>query len=114
MEKQIDSKNQFEAAKYWADAYLSNKMTSIDAEYLLSQLKDPDLSDARCLVRILKKEVDEFNAKIKAKRKLLSRANSVTSSVFAGIPVPIAKIKKLMEENPEKSAHEIFWILKPK
>jgi len=114
METQIDSKKQLGVAKYWADDYLQMKLRFLDHERLLSDFQDSELSDARCLVRMLKKEVDEFNAKIKAKRKLLSRANSITSSVFTGMPVPIAKIKKLMEENPEKSAYEIFWLVKPK
>jgi len=71
MEIFFDSEMQFKVIRLWADNFLSSKMFYFDYEHLLSQFKDPELSDARCLIKIVKKEADEFHAKIKTKRKLL-------------------------------------------
>ena len=111
----IDSQKQFSVAKYWADNYLDNKICYFDPEHLLSELKEPELSDARCLVRMVKKEVDAYNSKIKAKRKLIANLKyktNRTSNLFAGIPIPKERIKKTVEENPDKTAFEIFYLLK--
>ena len=115
MEQQVNAEKKFDVIKWWTNDYLSMKKVSFVPEYLLSELKAPELSDARCLVRMIKKEVDEYNAKLKTKQKLLKnyhyKKNYMESSLFAGLPIPILKIQKLIEEHPNKTAYEIFRLI---
>ena len=81
----------------------------------MSELKAAELSDARCLIRMVKKEVDEYNKVLKTKQKLLKnynyKANYMQSSLFAGLPIPIQKIKKLIEEHPDKTSYDIYRLI---
>ena len=115
MEILFDSQKQFEVVTYWADQFLLSKMFFYDLKNLLSRLEDPELSDARCLTRMIQKEVDEFNSKIRTKRKLLSKLRyktRMTSNLFTGMPIPAKQIERLIEENPDKDSYEIFRLLK--
>ena len=102
----------FQAVKYWADNALAGQKCYLDDEYFFQRCHHPDLSDARCLYRMIIKEVDTHNAKIQARRTLLDnmryKPKYLSSSVFAGLKVPIAEMEKYISENPERSSYDCY------
>ena len=66
----------FRVVKYWASEEIGKRRSWVDPERyrnLQDELKDKDLADARCLLKMIFKEVDAHNAKIKTKITLLDK-----------------------------------------
>lgn len=53
MEKNEKDYRVFQAIKYWTDLQLSNQKCYLDESYFYEKCKHPDLSDARCLFRMI-------------------------------------------------------------
>jgi len=111
---------QFRVVKQWADDELWKRRTPFtETGYLytelINQLNDRELSDAKCLARILLKECESHNAKIATKRTILKNLrfskNWMSSKVFSGMNLPLRAIDKLISENPEMSHYEIYKLL---
>ena len=108
----------FHVVKYWASSQIQNKRSWVNPERydtLQNELKHEELSDARCLLRMIFKEVDSYNTKIKAKVTLLEnlkyKRNWEESSCFNGLKIPWKKIDELITNNPGKEVYEIFRLL---
>lgn len=102
----------FHAVRYWADTALANQMCYLDEAEFFRRCKHPDLEDARCLYRMILKEVEAHNAKLKAKRSLLNKMRYthkyLASSLFAGLNIPLKQIEKIISEHPDKNTYEIY------
>ena len=102
----------FQAVKYWADNALSNQKAYLYEEDFYRRCSHPDLSDARCLYRMIVKEVEAHNSKIQAKRTLLDnmryKPKYLGSSIFSGLKVPVKEIEKFISENPDKSSYDCY------
>jgi len=102
----------FRVARCLAKDGLNNRKAYFDAEWTMQKLKDPDLEDARCLIRMIVKEVEAHNAAIRTKITLLdnlrySRKWS-SSKLFSGLNIPYRKIDELIAANPELDYYEIY------
>ena len=111
-------RKQFHIVKYWAGEQLSKRKAYVSEDQFrrfLDELKDQELSDARCLFRMIVKEVDQHNAKIATKITLLHNLkfarNWSSSKVFAGMNIPNQMIDKLIEKHPDKDDYQIFRAL---
>jgi len=111
-------RKQFQVTKYWAGEQLSKRKAYVSEDHfrrLLDELKDQELSDARCLFRMMVKEVDQHNTKIATKITLLQNLkfgrNWNSSKVFSGMSIPNQFIDKLIEKYPDKEAYQIFRAL---
>ena len=105
----------FQIIKYWVDNELSNRKCFIDEEYFFRSCKNPELSDARVLFRLIKKEVEELNSKIESRRTLLKnmryKSKYLGSNVFNGLKIPEMKIENLMKENLDKNSYEVYRLI---
>ena len=108
----------FHVVKYWASAQIQNKKSWVNPERydnFQQELKHDELADARCLLRMIFKEVDLYNAKIKAKVTLLEnlkfKRNWEDSSCFNGLKIPWKKIDQLIAENPTMEVYQIYRLL---
>ena len=111
-------RKQFQIVKYWAGEQLSKRKAYVSEDHfrrLLDELKDQELSDARCLFRMIVKEVDQHNTKIATKITLLRNLKFVrnwsSSKVFAGMSIPNRAIDNLIEKYPDKDDYQIFRAL---
>ncbi len=116
-------RKQFQIVKYWAGEQLSKRKAYVSEDHfrrLLDELKDQELSDARCLFRMIVKEVDQHNTKITTKITLLQNLkfarNWSSSKVFSGMNIPNRVIDNLIEKSPDKEEYQIFralmgWII---
>ena len=102
----------FQVVKYWADNALAGQKCYLDDEAFFRRCNHPDLSDARCLYRMIIKEVEAHNAKIQSKRTLLNnmkyKPKYLASNVFSGLKVPISEIERYIVANPEKSSYDCY------
>lgn len=116
MEKKSEIELQFGVIKYWVNDYFEQQICYFFPDQILPTMENPDLSDARCLIRMVKKEVDNFNSQIRKKQKLLKnlqfKANYLSSNIFTGISIPVPKIQRLIKGNPDKSAFDIYQMLR--
>lgn len=108
----------FHVVKYWASSQIQNQRSWVNPERydtFQDELKHKDLADARCLLRMIFKEVDSYNAKIKAKVTLLEnlkyKRKWETSACFHGLSIPWRKLDDLISENPSKEVYEIYKLL---
>jgi hypothetical protein len=108
----------FRVVKYWASEEIGKRRSWVDPERyrnLQNELKDKDLADARCLLKMIFKEVDAHNAKIKTKITLLDKMdykrNWLSSTCFSGLSIPLRKIDDLITNNPGKEVYEIVKLL---
>lgn len=112
MDKEEKDYRVFQAIKYWTDLQLLDQKCYLDESYFYEKCKHPDLSDARCLFRMILKEVENHNSKIQSKRTLLTnlkyKPKYLSSSIFAGLKVPVKEIEKLIDANPDKSPYECY------
>jgi len=116
------SQKLFVVAKYWATEELEKQKTSIGGEYSLERMQHNDLSDARCLLRMILKIIEEHNIRLNTKITLLrnlqyprdwqSPVKWQSSKVFSGMKLPIKQIEKLINDNPDKDYYEIYRMLK--
>ena len=111
-------RKQFQIVKYWAGEQLSKRKSYVSEDHfrrLLDELKDQELSDARCLFRMIVKEVDQHNTKITTKITLLQNLkfarNWSSSKVFSGMNIPNRVIDNLIEKYPDKEEYQIFRAL---
>ena len=109
----------FKVSKLWAMEELNKRKSYADAgrySSFLDELKDKDLADARCLLRLILKEVDQHNSNIKTKMTLLDKMrykhNWEDSKVFTGMSIPLKKIDGLIGNNPGLECDEILKLLK--
>ena len=61
----------FLIAKCFASDELSRRRAFFDEDYSMERLKGQDLEDARCLLRMIVKEVEAHNAALRSKQTLL-------------------------------------------
>jgi hypothetical protein len=105
----------FQAVKYWADNNLSAQMCYLDESEFFRRCSHPELSDARCLYRMILKEVEAHNAKIRARRTLLEnmlyKPKYLASSVLKGMRPPVKQLEILIIKNPDKNAYECYRLL---
>lgn len=114
MEKEEKERRVFQAVKCWTDSALSNQKCYLDEVEFYRRINHPDLSDARCLYRMIIKEVESHNSKIQSKRTLLDnmryKVRYLSSSIFSGLKVPVKELEKLIVDNPDKSPYECYRI----
>jgi len=88
----------FRIAKCYASDELSKRRAFFDANYSMERLKGPDLEDARCLLRMIVKEVEAHNAALKTKETLLRNLRYsrtwLSSKLFSGLNIPYLPNKK--------------------
>ena len=108
----------FQVVKYWAGEQLGKRKAYVSEDHfrrLFDELKDQELLDARCLFRMIVKEVDQHNTRIATKTTLLRNLkfarNWNESKVFAGISIPNQLIDKLIEKHPDKDDYQLFRAL---
>lgn len=105
----------FQAVKSWTKKELSNQKCYLDEEEFFKRCSHPDLSDARCLYRVILKEVESHNSRIQTKLTLLEnlkhKPKYLSSGVFKGLTVPINELKKLIVDNPGASPYECYRLL---
>lgn len=118
MTNEEKQRKQFQIVKYWAGEQLSKRKAYVSEDQfrrLLDELKDPELSDARCLFRMMVKEVDQHNAKIATKMTLLKNLkfsrNWDSSKVFSGMSIPFQAINNLIDKYPDKDDYQICRVL---
>lgn len=115
MEREEKEYRVFQAVKYWTDLQLSNQKCYLDENEFFKRCNHPDLSDARCLYRMILKEVESHNSKIQSKRNLLDnlkyKPKYLSSSIFSGLKVPIKELEKLVSENTDKTPYECYRLL---
>ena len=115
MNTEEKNQRQFKAVKYWADNNLSNQKCYLDQEEFFRRCIHPDLSDARCLYRMILKEVEAHNSKIETRRTLLNnmryKSAYLSSSVFKGMDIPLKKLDSLITDNPDKNPYECYRLL---
>lgn len=108
----------FWVAKYLVKDKLNNRRGYFDYQSALDRLRDPDLDDARCLVRMIKKEVDAHNAAINTKLTLVDNLRYTSkwrdSKFFSGKDIPWKQIDKLIEEHPDWDYFKIYTELRDK
>jgi len=111
-------RKQFHVTKYWAGEQLSKRKSYVSEDHfrrLLDELKDQELSDARCLFRMIVKEAEQHNTKIATKITLLHNLkfarNWSSSKVFAGMNIPNRLIDNLIDKYPDKDDYQIFRAL---
>lgn len=122
MTQEQKSQKLFVVAKYWATDELENQKTHIGGEYLMERIQHDDLSDARCLLRMILKLIEEHNTRLNIKITLLknlsyprdwqSPVKWQSSKVFSGMMLPFKQIEKLISDNPDKDYYEIYRMLK--
>jgi len=102
----------FRVARIIAKDELGNQRAYIDADYNMKGLKGPDLEDARCLLRMIVKEVEANNAAIKTKITLLDNlrysSKWISSKLFSGLNIPYRKIKETIAANPDADYYAIY------
>lgn len=102
----------FRVAKCLAAAELSNRRAFFDMNYSMERLKGPDLEDARCLLRMIVKEVEAHNAALRTKETLLRNLRysktSLSSKLFSGLNIPYRKIDEFIAANPDEDYYEIY------
>ncbi|OFX52327.1 MAG: hypothetical protein A2066_00095 [Bacteroidetes bacterium GWB2_41_8] len=102
----------FRVARIIAKDELSNQRAYFDADNNLNRLKGPDLEDARCLLRMVVKEVEAHNAAIKTKITLLDNlrysSKWFSSKLFSGLNIPYRKINETIAANPEADYYAIY------
>jgi len=111
-------RNKFKIGKYLDAEQLSKRKAHGSEDQfrrLLDELKDQELSDSRCLFRMIIKEVDQHNTKIATKITLLHNLkfarNWSSSKVFSGMSIPNRAIDNLIEKYPDKDDYQIFRAL---
>lgn len=111
-------RKQFQIVKYWAGEQLGQRkayVTDDQFRRLLDELKDHELSDARCLFRMIVNQVEEHNSKISTKMTLLRNLkftrNWNSSKIFSGMIIPTASINRLIEKYPTQEDYQIFRML---
>jgi len=84
-------------------------------EDLLKRVAAPGLEDAKCLLRMAFKEIDEYNANLSRKCTLIEKLKYnnkyLQSNLLAGISIPLRKIDQLIAENPDKEYYELYRML---
>jgi len=109
----------FRIAKCWVNEQIGKRRSYADAERYKTfneELRDKELSDARVLLRMIFKEVDSHNSKIKSKLTLIEnmnyKRNWINSKMFNEVSyIPIKLIDKLIEVNSDKDYYEIYRML---
>lgn len=102
----------FRVARCMAKDELSNRRAYFDADYSLERLKGPDLEDARCLIRMIVKEVEAHNTAIRTKITLFDNlrysSKWLSSKLFSGLNIPYRKIDEIITANPDVDYYEIY------
>lgn len=103
----------FRVAKCLATDELNNRRAYFDADYNMERLlKGPDLEDARCLLRMIVKEVEAHNEALKTKETLLRNLRYsrtwLSSKLFSGMNIPYRKIDEYIAANPEADYYAIY------
>jgi hypothetical protein len=102
----------FRVARMIAKDELSNRRAYFDADYNLRVLKGPDLEDARCLLRMIVKEVESQNTAIRTKVTLIDNLRYsrkwTSSKLFSGLNIPYRKIDELIAANPDDDYYAIY------
>jgi len=102
----------FRVARCLAKDELNNRRAFFDAAYNLERLKGPDLEDARCLLRMIVKEVEAHNSAIRTKITLFDNlrysSKWLSSKLFSGLNIPYRKIDELIVANPEADYYTIY------
>lgn len=101
----------FWVAKSLAKDKLSNRRGYFDDQHVLDRLRDPDLEDARCLVRMIKKEVAAHNAAIETKRSMIENLRykqGWRDSKLFPKDIPWRQIDKLIDEHPDWDYFKIY------
>jgi len=102
----------FRVARCLAKDELTNRRAFIDIDYGIRGLKGPDLEDARCLFRMIVKEVETHNSAIRTKITLFDNlrysSKWLSSKLFSGLNIPYRKIDELITANPEADYYEIY------
>lgn len=102
----------FRVAKCIAKDELSKRSAYFDTEYNLRGLKGPALEDARCLLRMIVKEVEAHNAALSTKITLLNNLRYsrkwLSSKLFSGLNIPYRKIDELIAANPGDDYYAIY------
>ena len=108
----------FRVVKNWAKEMLHKKTSYADAgRYTTFQdeLNKKGLEDAQVLLRMIFREVESYNAKIKTKISLIDRMNYTRkweeSACFKGLSIPHKEIDNLIKANPEKEYFDIVRML---
>lgn len=102
----------FRVARIIAKDELGNQRAYFDADNNLNRLKGPDLEDARCLLRMVVKEIEAHNVAIKTRITLLDNlrysSKWLSSKLFSGLNIPYRKIDELIVANPEADYYAIY------
>lgn len=95
--------------------HFENRKVYYHTEEILRKLEYPGLEDAHCLLRMAIKEIEAHNSKMSAKISLLEKMRYtpkyLQSNLFSDVSIPLKKIDKLIEENPDKDYYQIFQML---
>jgi len=108
----------FRITKCWVNEQIGKRRSFADADrykMFYEELRDKELSDARVLLKMIFKEVDSHNSKIKSKLTLLENMNYkrdwIKSKAFNEVGyIPIKQIDKLIDDNPDKDYYDIYRI----
>lgn len=102
----------FLIARSFASSELDNRHCNFSPAYIFDQLRDKDLEDARCLLRMITKEVEAHNSAIRAKLTLLRNlrysSKWILSKLFSGLNIPYRKIDEMIAANPDTDYYEIY------
>jgi len=117
MNTEEKSLKQFRVAKLWLDQYLSNLRTyvtidSYSIQDISKKIKGKGLDDARCLLRMMVKECEAYDTRIKTQQTLLNKLKYskdwLKSKVFAGNSIPFKQIDQLIEKYHDHGGYQIY------
>lgn len=117
MDTEEKSRKQFRVAKYWVNQYLGGLRTYIFMESnsvadISKRIRHKSLEDARCLLRMMVKECEAHDTRVKTQQTLLNKLTYSRewqkSRVFHGIDIPIREIDRLIEKYPTTDEYEIY------
>lgn len=117
MDTEEKSRKQFRVVKYWVHQYLRDRITYITMESysvvdISKKIGHKSLEDARCLLRMMVKECEAHDTRVKTQETLLNKLTYSRewqkSRVFHGIDIPTREIDRLIEKYPTTDEYEIY------
>jgi len=91
----------FRVARCIAKDELNSRRSFFNAEESMDRLKGADLEDARCLLRMIVREVEAHNTAIRTKITLFDNlrysSKWLSSKLFSGLNIPYRKIDELIK-----------------
>lgn len=102
----------FRVSRCLAKDELNNRRAFFDADYSVKGIMGPGLEDARCLLRMITKDVESHNSAIRTKITLIDNlrysSKWLSSKLFSGLNIPYRKIDELIAANPNDDYYEIY------